>query len=266
MFTTHDDLHQALTATGTFNGLYTALMASRPTLSFRKHADQPTGVVFFEESPRIRNSPINGTVTFDLESGGILLHANGYTGPQWHTALERLATTTTAWAWEPALDRKPGTLKGVLQLSANITAETCVGGSHHQEDAADARLALTPADRTACEPAWALAVLTLGVLVTKDPAYRSPVLPAPDPSALTAPATDYPAAITTAVGALELLDENEDFDTARDHDPNWPTKAEAAAVRALRDFRDALIRTNPSQEPSSSNRGKCCDCPHEMDA
>ncbi|MFF7953922.1 hypothetical protein [Streptomyces griseorubiginosus] len=265
MFSAHDDLHQALTATGTFNGLYTALMASTPTLSVRKHPDQPTGLLYFEQSPRIRNSPINGTITFGLESGAILLHANGYSGPQWHAALERLATTTTAWVWQPAADHKPGTLEGILQLSANITAETCIGSYQHQGDAA-AGLALIPADRTACEPAWALAVVTLGVLVTNDPAYQSPVLPAPDLSALTAPATDYPAATTTVAGVLELLDENEDFGTARDRDPNWPTKAEATAVRALRDFRDALIQATPSPEPSSSNRGTCCDCPHEMEA
>ncbi|RNG12977.1 hypothetical protein [Streptomyces botrytidirepellens] len=258
MFTHYSTLHQALTATGTFNGLYTALMASTPPLSVRTHADQPTGLLFFEQSPRIRNSPINGTITFNAESGAILLCANGYSGPRWYTALERLATTTAAWAWQPAHNHKPGTLEGVLQLGANVTAETCIGSSHHHGDAAaDAGLALLPADRAACESAWALAVAALGVLVTDDPAYRSPVLPAPDISALTAPATDYPAAITTVAGALELLDENEDFATARDHDSNWPAEAEGAAVRALRDFQDALIHTVPASEPEpgSADRG-----------
>ncbi|MFF9158283.1 hypothetical protein ACF1AB_39350 [Streptomyces sp. NPDC014846] len=238
MFTAHD-IQQTLTATGTLNGLYAALMASTPPLSVRRHENQTTGLVFFEQSPRMRNSPIKGTITFDADSGAILVHASGYPGPLWHTALERLATTTVAWSWKPAPDHKPGTLKGALQLGANITAETLIGSSHHG-DAADAGLALIPANHAACEPAWALAVTALGVLVTNDPQYCSPVLATPDPSALTAPATDYPAAIATVADALECLDENVDFDTARAHDPNWPTAHQGAAVRALRDFRDAL--------------------------
>ncbi|MEU5200401.1 hypothetical protein AB0G86_41235 [Streptomyces scabiei] len=270
MFTTDDTLRQALTATGTFNGLYTALMASKPALSVRTHGDQASGLAFFEQSPYMRNSPINGSITFTLDSGAIVLHANGYTGARWHTALERLATTTAAWSWQPAPDHKPGTIGGFLQLGTNVTAETCIGSSHHQGDIADAGLALIPADRAACQSAWALGVAVLGVLVTDDPAYRSPVLPAPDPSTLTAPATDYDysAAITTVAGALELLDENEAFDTARDHDPQWPTEAEGTAVQALRDFRDALIHSvaAPEPAPGSVDRGGCCDCPHEMQA
>ncbi|MEU1707665.1 hypothetical protein ABZ478_20075 [Streptomyces sp. NPDC005706] len=54
MFTTQDAFHQALTATGTLNGLYTALMASTPSLSERSHEDQTTGLVFFEQNPSIR--------------------------------------------------------------------------------------------------------------------------------------------------------------------------------------------------------------------
>ncbi|MGA4800532.1 hypothetical protein [Streptomyces lavendulocolor] len=88
----------------------------------------------------------------------------------------------------------------------------------------------------------------VGVLVTEDPAYRSPVLPAPDLSTLTGPATDYPAAVATVAEALALLDENVAFGTARDHDPIWPTVAEGAAVRALRDLRDALINAIPIQQ------------------
>lgn len=272
MFDTHDTLHQELTTAGIYSGLYAALMASNPALSVRTHEDQATGLVFFEQRPYMRNNPITGTITFTLDSGAIVLNANGYTGPRWHTALERL-TTTDAWSWQPAPApaHKPGTLDGVLQLGANVTAETRIGSSHHQGDIADAGLALIPADRAACESAWALGVAVLGVLVTDDPTYRSPLLPAPDPSILTAPATDYPAAITTVAGALELLDENEAFDTARDHDPNWPTEAEGTAVRALRDLRDALIHTASAQqgeqpgEPNSTDRGGCCTCPHVME-
>jgi hypothetical protein len=93
VFTTHDTLHHALTTTGTFSGLYTALMASTPPLSVRTHADQPTGLMFFEQSPYMRNSPINDTITIDLESGAILMHANGYTGfagtPHWKASPPR---------------------------------------------------------------------------------------------------------------------------------------------------------------------------------
>lgn len=56
------------------------------------------------------------------------------------------------------------------------------------------------------------------------------------------PATNYPAAVSTVATALAHLDENEDFDTARDSDPYWPAAQEGAAVRALRDLRDALTR------------------------
>ena len=57
-----------------------------------------------------------------------------------------------------------------------------------------------------------------------------------------APTTDYPAAAHAVATALAHLDENGDFDSARDSDPFWPAAAEGAAVRALRDLRDALNR------------------------
>jgi hypothetical protein len=267
VFTAHD-LHQAPTASGTYNGLYTAIMASTPPLSIRTHADQASGLVFFEQDRRVRNSPISGTITFNPDAGSILLCADGYTGHQWHTALERLTTTPAAWSWRPAPDHKPGMIEGVLHLGANITAETSICCSHHHSDAANAALALIPADRAASGPAWALAVAVLGTLVTDNPGYCSPVLPAPDPDTLNGPATDYAAAATTVAEALELLDDSEDFDTARDHDPTWPTDAEGTAVRALRDFRDALIQQTeqPDPEHGSVDRGGCCDCPHEMAA
>ncbi|CAL9675525.1 hypothetical protein SUDANB105_07852 [Streptomyces sp. enrichment culture] len=104
-----------------------------------------------------------------------------------------------------------------------------------------------PDHRTACEGAWALAVAVLGALVTNDPPYRSTVLPAPDPSTLAGLVTDYPSAITTVAQALELLDANEDFDTARHHDPNWPTDTESTAVRALRD--PLGLQPVPSHQP-----------------
>ncbi|MYS33676.1 hypothetical protein K388_06018 [Streptomyces sp. KhCrAH-43] len=272
MFTTHDALHQELTTTGALNGLYTALMVSAPPLAIRSHADQDTGLMFFEQSPRHRNSPISGSVTFNADSGAVIIAADGYSGHCWLKALERLTTPTATWSWHPAIEHKPGTLEGILRLGPSITAESRLGGSLHGYSAS-AGLALIPADREHCEPAWALAVAALGVLVTEDPAYRSPVLPAPDLSTLTGPATDYPAAVATVVEALALLDENEDFDTARDHDPIWPTVAEGAAVRALRHLRDALINAIPLQQseqpdpaPDSTDRGERGDCLHRTRA
>jgi hypothetical protein len=247
VFTTLDALHQELTTTGTFSGLYTALMASEPPLAVRSHADSDTGLVFFEQSPRHRNSPIRGSITFNADTGAVIIAADGYNVPRWLTALERLTTPTAAWTWQPASDHKPGTLEGVLRLGPSVTAETRLGGSP-QGYAVDAGLAIIPADREHCEPTWALAVAAVGVLVTEDPAYRSPVLPAPDLSTFTGPATDYPAAVATVAEALALLDENEDFDNARYDDPIWPTRVEGAAVRALRDLRDALINAIPLQQ------------------
>jgi hypothetical protein len=92
--------------------------------------------------------------------------------------LQSLATTTATWTWQPTPDHKPGTISGVLRLGTKVTAETCIASSRCAE-AADAGLALIPADRAACESAWALAVAAMGALVTDDPAYRSPVLPVP---------------------------------------------------------------------------------------
>ncbi|SEM79805.1 hypothetical protein [Streptacidiphilus jiangxiensis] len=52
--------------------------------------------------------------------------------------------------------------------------------------------------------------------------------------------TDYRAAGATVSEALALLDENPDFDNARDEDPAWPGHLERQAVLALRAWRDKL--------------------------
>lgn len=251
MFDTHETLHNALTASGTFNGLTTALLASNPPLAIRAHiphpTDQLTGIQFFEQYPRIRNSPISGSITINPANGAIVLRADGYPGPRWHAALERVTTDTNPWSWQPAPDHKPGTLAGQLRLGAHLTAETTIDRSSHHTEAANAGLALIPAHREACDTAWALAVMVLGTLVTNDPAYRSSVLPAPDPDTLTRPATDYQAAAVIVANALAAIDENTEFGYARDHDPNWPADAENGAVRYLREFRDALFHADDTQ-------------------
>jgi hypothetical protein len=198
VFDTHQTLHTALTTSGTFNGLYTALMASTPPLAVRTHADhQVTGLEFSEPTARIRNSPISGSVTINPDSGAIVLQADGYPGPRWYAALERLATNTAPWSWQPDPEHKPGALAGVLRLGAHLNAETAIDRSSHHADQARAGLALIPANRETCHTAWALAVTVLGALVTDDPAYRSTVLPAPDPETLTGP-TAAPGHTTTA--------------------------------------------------------------------
>jgi hypothetical protein len=66
--------------------------------------------------------------------------------------------------------------------------------------------------------------------------------------------TDYRAARATVSEALALLDENADFDVARDGDPLWPAVLERQAVLALRDLRDRLIslaRATGAAETSS---------------
>ncbi|GAA2720510.1 hypothetical protein [Streptomyces luteosporeus] len=85
--------------------------------------------MFFEQSPRYRNSPISGSVTFDADSGAVITAADGYSGPRWLTALERLTTSTAAWSWCPAIDHKPSTLEGNLRLGPSITAESRLGGA-----------------------------------------------------------------------------------------------------------------------------------------
>lgn len=266
MFDTHDTLHQALTRSGIWNGLYTALMASTPQLAVRSNCEdaEHCGLEFFEQRPRVHNAPISGSITINLTSGALIVRADGYAGPRWHAALDRLASAAaTGWTWQPDADHKPGQLDGVLHPSPSVTAETTIGRSGRHEDNAQAGLALIPAAPEAYETAWTLAVTALGVLVTNEPTYRSTVLAEPDPT------TDYSAAVSTVAAALELLDDNDDFGAARDEDPRWPDEAEGTAVRALRDFRDALIDVKDTLQPSPGtqnvDRGGCCDCPHEME-
>ncbi|MFJ4680561.1 hypothetical protein [Kitasatospora sp. NPDC088783] len=68
-------------------------------------------------------------------------------------------------------------------------------------------------------------------------------------------ATDYDAARRTVAEALALIDENPDFDTARDEDPQWPADLErdaVLAVRALRDGFSSRIRNTPA--PADATR------------
>ncbi|MCZ1011980.1 hypothetical protein [Streptomyces lydicus] len=261
MFETHESLHEALTTSGTFNGLYTALVASTPPLATRAHAnlhtgEHVTGLNLFEQHPHTRNSPISGSITINPKTGAITLRTDGYPGPRWHAAADRLTTDTNPWSWQPAPEHKPGTLAGVLHLGAHITAETTIDRSSHHADTANTALTLTPAHREACDTAWALAVMVLGTLVTNDPAYSSTVLPTPSPDTLTHPATDYQAAADIVAKSLERIDENPDFGLARDNDPNWPTGQERIAVLGLRDFRDDLIHAanqQPTPRPSDYN-------------
>lgn len=55
--------------------------------------------------------------------------------------------------------------------------------------------------------------------------------------------------LLSALAALELIDVNADFEEARDHDPAWPLKAEADAVKALRSMRDTR------SEPGRTDKG-----------
>ncbi|MFF1678348.1 hypothetical protein ACFVYG_20200 [Streptomyces sp. NPDC058256] len=287
MFDTHETLHQALAASGTWNALYTALMASTPPLVVRAHEPnhdgQVTGLRFFEHLPSHRQNSMSGRITISPDDGTITVFADGYAGPRWFAALERLGvitapTNTTSpasaalcgWSWQPADCEKPGALAGTVRLGPHIQAETFIdrsGGGPRTNT--DAGLALIPADRETCGTAWALAVTVLGVLVTGDSAYLSTVMPAPDLVTLIAPATDYRAAAGTVTDLLELLDDNPDFGHARDHDPYWPARAERVAIRALRALRDALDDVHrtitPAPQPDTHDRGSCCDCPHEME-
>ncbi|MEV6653968.1 hypothetical protein [Streptomyces sp. NPDC051219] len=127
-----------------------------------------------------------------------------------------------------------------------ITQETelLLERSSSAAESANAVLALIPAHRAACHTAWTLALTFLGTLVTDDPAYRSTVMPAPDPASRAAPDTDYASAAATVAEALALIDDNQGFDEARDSDPFWPADDEGDAVRALRHLRDTLATTH----------------------
>ncbi|MEU1465283.1 hypothetical protein ABZ467_32370 [Streptomyces sp. NPDC005727] len=74
------------------------------------------------------------------------------------------------------------------------------------------------------------------------------------PPAEHSPAADYDAAAGTVAQALALIDDNHDFDSARDEDDRWPIAAERNAVLALRHLRDTLTHTSrdeatPLQSP-----------------
>ncbi|MFE2852672.1 hypothetical protein ACFXJO_16270 [Streptomyces lavendulae] len=246
MFDTLDDLNAELTDSHTFTALYAALHAS-PTLAAQALADKDTtGLRFFEANPRYRNAPINGSITIDPATGAITLHAEGFTGVTWYNALHRLATLdpnddgTPFWSWRPYAHNQPGTLAGTAPLGPRITAEAAMACHGSAADTATATLCLTPAAPATCKLAWSFAVTALGILTTGDAAYRSTVLPAPDPEVFTATDTDYPAAAKDVADLCDLLDDNVDFGYARDHDPAWPADAERTAVLALRGFRDAL--------------------------
>jgi len=62
------------------------------------------------------------------------------------------------------------------------------------------------------------------------------------------PATDYDAALTTIQEALALIEDNLDFDVARDNDPRWPEREERAARLALRSLRNELSSLAPSAQ------------------
>ena len=62
------------------------------------------------------------------------------------------------------------------------------------------------------------------------------------------PITDYDAALATVQAALDLIDENFDFDIARHDDPAWPEPEERAALLALRAFRNELSGLAPAAQ------------------
>ncbi|WP_327391354.1 hypothetical protein OG728_38395 (plasmid) [Streptomyces microflavus] len=255
MFYTHHGLHHALTESGVWNGLYTALMASTPPLTVHSNCGTTEcGLKYFEKDPRLPNAPVSGSITI-LASGAITVRTDGYTGPRSHSGPDRLASgAPKSWTWEPAANREPAHFCGVLHLGLDVTAEMTTQPSRHA-GRARASFSVIPETLGACTTAWALAVTALGVLVTNDPTYSSPVTAAPTS------ATDYPAAISAVNSALTILDENIDFGTARDEDPTWPGEEEGRAVRALRDFRDALIDVDATLRPGpeiASNDGACC--------
>ncbi|MFD4247570.1 hypothetical protein ACFWP3_39195 [Streptomyces sp. NPDC058525] len=246
MFNTRDDLDQFLTNSLTWSALYAVLLDSSNLAAQTLTDENTTGLRFFEPSPRFRTAPISGTVTINPDTGAITLAAEGFTGASWYDALHRLGTLdpnddgTPFWSWRPYSRDLPGTLAGTVHLGPRITAEAAVERHSASKDTANATLCLTPATRDICHLAWAFAVTVLGTLTTGNTAYRSDILPAPDPEVFTAADTDYPAAAKDATDLCALLDENETFGYARDHDPTWPADAERAAVRALRAFRDVL--------------------------
>ncbi|MFD6471347.1 hypothetical protein [Streptomyces goshikiensis] len=247
MFDTHSLLDAELTGTRAWSALYAAVLDSSHFAAQAIDDKEVTGLRFFVPSPGARAATtVNGIVTIAPDTGAITLEATGITGTLWFAALNRLGTLdpnddgTPFWTWRPHAHDMPGVLAGTANLGPRITAETLITRHGSATAAAAATLCLTPATREICHLAWSLAASALGTLTTGNSAYRSDILPAPDPQVFTAADTDYQAAARDVANLCERLDENMDFGHARDHDPTWPTGAERAAVLALRDLRDAL--------------------------
>ncbi|WP_327309685.1 hypothetical protein OG730_42350 (plasmid) [Streptomyces sp. NBC_01298] len=247
MFDTHSLLDAELTGTRAWSALYAAVLDSSHFAAQAIDDKEVTGLRFFEPSPGVRAAmTVNGTVTIEPGSGAVTLEATGITGPRWFAALHRLGTLdpnedgTPFWTWRPHAHDQPGVLAGSANLGPRITAETLITRHGSTAATAAATLCLTPATRETCHIAWSLAASALGTLTTGNAAYRSDILPAPDPEVFTASDTDYQAAAQDVAYLCERLDENVDFGYARDHDPTWPTDAERAAVLALRGLHDAL--------------------------
>jgi hypothetical protein len=197
------------------------------------------------------------------------VYAHPVDRPRWYTALEALAPLTAspqshtpAWTWTPALpQRRPesadftGTAhpRQTPGATPHVTARALIRHTARGDstDTAATALSLTPASRADCAATWALGVTAFGILATGDPGYRStdqagPAVP-PDPAG-----TDYAAAAATAATALALIDENADFDAARDGDLDWPAGEDRTAVLALRHLRDTFtaLRTTASPGPA----------------
>ncbi|MGP3953473.1 hypothetical protein [Streptomyces sp. 7N604] len=192
MFSTDHELHEALTASGTFGALYAAVHASTPRLTPQAHEDRNqgsepvAGLRFAEDMPHSGQARTRGTLVITAD-GTLTVRAYTTPGSRWLTALRYLGAlhsirpgadttaptdpATPLWSLRPHV--KDRILSGSLQPADHVQAKTLTELPDTIGDV-NALLAVAPDNRDACPAAWALAVGFFHVLATGTPAAQEP--------------------------------------------------------------------------------------------
>jgi hypothetical protein len=186
VFSTHKELHETLTASGTFSALYTAAHASTPPLSAHAHeaiGGYPVAGITFHDNQRNHQATTSGSVIVVPDTGAVTVRSYHVPHSRWYTALDHLGTVRVdhsndlparpVWTFKPGIRHKPGVLLGHLQPGAHTEAQTLIERDKTNDEHSNTMLLLTPTSRGACPATWALAATFFTALVTGAPATNS---------------------------------------------------------------------------------------------